>query len=63
MGNGDTTEQAAELKDDAAALAFAYEIISERMQNPGQAHLNSQVIVRDEARPIVFSIPFLAASA
>ena len=56
-------EYAAELKDDAAALAYACEIIRERMRSPGQADLNSQVTVRDETRPSVFSIPFLAACA
>ena len=56
-------EYAAELKDDAAALAYACEIIRDRMRSLGQADLNLQVTVRDETRPRVFSIPSLAACA
>jgi hypothetical protein len=56
-------EYAAELKDDVAALAYACEIVRTRMRSHTQTNFNSQVIVRDEARPRVFSIPFLAASA
>ena len=52
-------EYAAELKDDAAALAYACEIVREQCKN--LTGLNSQVMVRDEMRPRLFSIPFLAA--
>ena len=54
-------EYAAELKDDAAALAYACEIVREQCKS--LTGLNSQVMVRDETRPRVFSIPFLAACA
>jgi hypothetical protein len=54
-------EYAAELKDDVAPLAYACEIVREQCKS--LAGLNSQVMVRDETRPRVFSIPFLAACA
>jgi hypothetical protein len=57
------SEYPAELKDDAAALAYACEIVRKRMQSLDRTNPNSQVIVRDETRPMVFSIPFLAACA
>ena len=60
---GDATERAAELNDEAAALAYACEIVRELMQTLALADRNSQVIVRDKTRPIVLSIPFLAACA
>jgi hypothetical protein len=56
-------EYSAELTDDAAALAYACEIVRKRMRSVTHTNLNSQVTVRDETRPMVFSIPFLAASA
>jgi hypothetical protein len=56
----DAPESAADLRDDAAAFAFALDLI--RAARAG-ALGGSLVRVRDEARPIVFSIPFLPASA
>ena len=63
-GDGDAPERAAELTDDAAALAFAYEIIRELTKTGiASIHPGSLVKVRDETRPMVLSIPFLAACA
>ena len=62
-GNGDAPERAAELTDDAAALAYACEIVRELMQGLAQADRSSLVKVRDETRSMVFSIPFFAACA
>ena len=63
-GDGDAPERAAELSDDAAALAFAYEIIRELTKTGiASTHPGSLVKVRDETRPMVLSIPFLAACA
>jgi hypothetical protein len=62
-GDVDAAERAAELKDDAAALAYACEIVREVMQRLARAHHSSLVQVRDETRPMVLSIPFLAACA
>jgi Domain of unknown function (DUF6894) len=59
----DTTERTAELSDDAAALAYACEIVRELMQSLAHTDRSSLVKVRDETRPMVFSIPFLAACA
>ena len=60
-GDEDTqSERAAELKDDAAALAYACEIVRELMHSLAFTDRSSLVKVRDETRPIVFSIPFLA---
>ena len=61
--DGDAPERAAELSDDAAALAFACEIIRERTQSLAHTDRTSLVKVRDETRPMVLSIPFLAACA
>jgi hypothetical protein len=61
--HSDTAEHAAELKDDAAALAYACEIVRERMQSLSHTACSSMVEVRDETRRMVFSIPFLAACA
>ena len=60
---GTQAERAAELKDDAAALAYACEIVRELMHSLAFTDRSSLVKVRDETRPIVFSIPFLAACA
>ena len=60
---GDATERAAELSDDAAALAFACEIVRELAQSLAHTDRTSLVRVRDETRPMVLSIPFLAACA
>ena len=62
-GNRDAPERAAELSDDAAALAYACEIVREVMQSLACTHRGSLVKVRDETRPMVLSIPFLAACA
>ena len=62
-GNGDAPERAAELTDDAAALAYACEIVRELMQGLAQADRSSLAKVRDETRSMVFSIPFFAACA
>jgi hypothetical protein len=56
----DTQESAADLRDDAAAFAYALDLV--RAAQAG-ALGGSLVKVRDETRPIVFSIPFLPASA
>ena len=62
-GNEDAlAERAAELNDDSAALAYACEIV-QLMQNLTCIDRNSRVTVRDETRPMVLSIPFLAACA
>ena len=62
-GDDDAPERAAELKDDAAALVYACEIVRELMQGLTHADRSSLVKVRDETRPMVFSIPFFAACA
>jgi hypothetical protein len=62
-GDDDAAEHAAELKDDAAAFADACEIVRELMQGLTHADRSSLVKVRDETRPMVFSIPFFAACA
>jgi hypothetical protein len=54
---------AVELCDDAAALAYACEIVRELMQGLTHADRSSLVKFRDETRPMVFSIPFFAACA
>ena len=56
----DAPESAADLRDDAAAFAFALDLI--RAARAGTLG-GSLVKVRDATRPIVFSIPFLPASA
>ena len=60
---GTPAERAAELNDDAAALAYACEIVRELMQSLNHADRGLLLKVRDETRPMVFSIPFLAACA
>jgi hypothetical protein len=56
----DAQESAANLRDDAAALEYAFDLIR---ACPAGALGGSLVKVSDETRPIVFSIPFLPASA
>jgi hypothetical protein len=56
-------ERTAELKDDAAALAYACEIVRELVQSLSATDHSSLVQVRDETRPRVFSIPFFPACA
>jgi hypothetical protein len=58
--SNDAQESAADLTDDAAALEYALDLV--RAARAG-ALGGSLVKVRDETRPIVFSIPFLPASA
>jgi hypothetical protein len=60
---GAPPERAAELKDDAAALAYACELVRELMRSFASPDLSALVKVRDETRPMVLSIPFLAACA
>jgi hypothetical protein len=62
-GEGEAAERAAELTDDAAALAHACEIVRELMQDIGDAAHNSLVKVSDETPPIAFSMPVFAACA
>ena len=45
------------------AFAYACEIVPELMQNLHYRDRSSLVKVRDETRPMVLSIPFLAACA
>ena len=59
--HSDTAERAAELEDDAAAFAYACQIVRELTHSVSPR--SSLVEVRDETRPRVFSIPFLAACA
>jgi hypothetical protein len=61
--NSDTAERTAELRDDAAAFAYASQIVRELTQSVSHANRSSLVEVKDETRPRVFSIPFLAACA
>ena len=62
-GDGEAPERTAELDDDAAALAYACEIVRELMQSLSHTDHSSLVQVRDETRPRVFSIPFFPACA
>ena len=62
--NADIPERTVELRDDVAALAYACGVVQELTKSGGaSSHQASVVEVRDETRPMVFSIPFLAASA
>ncbi len=63
--DGDAPEmRAAELKDDAGALALACELVRELMKTGlASTHPDSLVTVRDETRAMVLSVPFLAACA
>jgi hypothetical protein len=56
----DAQESAADLRDDAAALEYAFDLV--RASRAG-ALGGSLVRVWDQTRPIVFSIPFLPACA
>jgi hypothetical protein len=58
--SADVQESAADLRDDAAALEYAFELVRAHRAN---ALGGSLVRVRDERRPIVFSIPFLPGCA
>ena len=61
--DGTPAERAVELSDDDAVLAHACEIVRELMLGLTHADRSSLVEVRDETRPMVFSIPFFAACA
>ena len=61
--DGEAPERTAELKDDAAALAYACEIVRELVQSLSHSDHGWLVQVRDETRPRVFSIPFFPACA
>jgi hypothetical protein len=56
-------EQAAVLKDDAAALAYACQLARELAQSVARPHPSMLIKVRDDTRPMVLSIPLLAACA
>jgi hypothetical protein len=58
--SADVQESAADLRDDAAALEYAFELVR---AHRASALGGSLVWVRDETRPIVFSIPFLPGCA
>jgi hypothetical protein len=58
--SNDAQESAADLRDDAAALEHAFDLVR---ASPAGALGGSLVKVSDETRPIVFSIPFLPACA
>ena len=58
--DSETQERAADLSDEAAALEYAFDLV--RAYRAGRLG-GSLVKVRDETRPIVYSIPFLAACA
>jgi hypothetical protein len=61
--DGVAPERTAELKDDAAALAYACEMVHELVQSLAAIDPSSLVQVSDETRPRVFSIPFFPACA
>ena len=56
-------ERVAVLKDDAAALAYACQLARELMQSVVCPDPGMVVKVRDDTRPMVLSIPLLAACA
>ena len=56
-------EQAAVLKDDAAALAYACQLARELAQSVACPDPSMLIKVRDDTRPMVLSIPLLAACA
>ena len=62
-GDGEAPERAAELENDAAALAYACEIVRELLQSLSHTDHSSLVRVRDETRPRAFSIPFFPSCA
>ena len=55
--------QCTSLADDRAALNFAGRRISELKKDSRYGHLGLMMIVKNEARKMVLSIPFLAACA
>ena len=56
-------ERAAVLKDDAAALAYACQLAQELVQSVNCRDPGMLIKVRDNIRPMVLSIPILAACA
>ena len=63
-GQEDTrATRAAELSDDGAALAYASELARKLVQSDERADTGWLLKVSDEARPMVFAIPFFAACA
>ena len=60
---GNRAERAAELNDDAAALTYASELARELVQSDERPDISWLVKVSDEARSIVFAIPFFPACA
>jgi hypothetical protein len=63
-GGRESLERVAELSDDAAALAFGCDIVRELTKKDTVVGDPALVLrVRDETRPMVFSVPFLAAYA
>jgi hypothetical protein len=60
---GTQSEQAAELSNDAAALAYAAQLARELGQRDERTDIGWLVTVSDEKRPMVFAIPFFAACA
>jgi hypothetical protein len=61
--NGTWANRAAELHDDAAALAYACELARELRRGDDHTDPNSLVKVSDDTRPMVLSIPLLVACA
>jgi hypothetical protein len=60
----ESPERAAKLSDDAAALAYACDLVRELTKKGTLAGNPALVVrVRDATRPMVFSVPFLAACA
>ena len=51
------------LSDNAAALNYADRLIRELKEEGGYNDPNPMVIVRDETKKVVLSLPFLAACA
>jgi hypothetical protein len=60
---GAQAEQAATLSDDIAAFTCACEMARELARSKDTTDPDLRINVRDENRPMVFSIPLLAASA
>jgi hypothetical protein len=56
-------ERTAVLNDDAAALAYACQLAQELVQSGARPDPSMLVKVRDDTRPMVLSIPLLAACA
>jgi hypothetical protein len=62
--NGTWANRAAELHDDAAALAYACELARELRRGDDHTDLKRSLVkVSDDTRPMVLSIPLLAGCA